>query len=277
MRITATPLVLAWKTILTLFAVVMYMYALGRMKVTVFFFAYFTYWAATANCMYLLLSGWNSWICFLDEPGIVAAWCIHCTWRPMWLLFEIATHSGLGSAVGMWGAIAYFGGIEELKQGKPLDASDIVWHGLMLILTMVDGVAFNNIEFRWAHWSGVLLPLAIVYILWTVIHAYAIGENPELSSDDDEFNDDAIYAIIAWKEDWVSSLLICLISFFGLGFLGFGFLRLVSSRIRSILRRGSQQGMYVWMGVSNHPVVVSIPSFSNESLDEGEKQVTTYA
>ena len=80
-------------------------------------------------------------------------------------------------------------------------------HGGLLLLVLIDATMVNRIPYRLQHYWGVLL-VEITYLLWTVIHGLATDlGNPNRSDNDPETNDDTIYGVLDWENDWQTALI----------------------------------------------------------------------
>ena len=69
------------------------------------------------------------------------------------------------------------------------------------ITTILDGLFINRIPIRLKHYPAIAI-MAILYILWTVIHGYVIIKNPDADFDG------GIYEAIMWKENFIGCIVL---------------------------------------------------------------------
>ena len=164
-----------------------------------FVLAYFTNWGVTFVCIYFILNTLNT-VCASRtlQPTSKNA-SVGCRIRITWLMYAIGVHSTAGATFFYWVFL--------------FDPSDPDWtftnlsaHGGLLLLMIIDGMFVNRIPLRWQHWYVVLL-INIAYVGWTLIHAFLLDVgNPYNEDNDPETNDDAIYDVVVWKDDWKAAL-----------------------------------------------------------------------
>lgn len=84
----------------------------------------------------------------------------------------------------------------------------VMVHGGAAILIMIDAFILSRIPLRMKQF--ILSELfAILYILWTVVHAYSGLGNPYVDTDEDK-TDDAIYSTLAWKNNTTTAAIVSL-------------------------------------------------------------------
>eukprot|EP00977_Amphora_coffeiformis_P017456 scaffold5715_cov166-Amphora_coffeaeformis.AAC.2 len=152
-----------------------------------FTLAYLTNWGMTFVTLYFVMSIWNTASALRDpclsKSNNIVRWRIRITW----FLFALATHTILAATILFW-PIVYD------PQIFPLDFITFSAHGLLFVLTTIDGIWVNHIPLRFQMWYGVLV-VDMAYVGWTIIHSFAtdIG-NPATPESD------AIYPdILDWK------------------------------------------------------------------------------
>jgi hypothetical protein len=193
--------------------------------------AYFTNWANLASSLYSITSVWNSAIyrvgsttcapqpaTLLADTRTTPGFCI----RLEWVLFELAAHLGAMASLFVWSLL--FDPDIHIR----FRFLDITTHGGLFVLVLIDGFLVNRIPLRWMHYFGVILPIEMLYSLWTYIHYAADIGNPWVN--DTAGNDDAIYTVeIWWDDDWELTLAYNVVLVFVLGPLVFGLLWCISN------------------------------------------------
>lgn len=186
-----------------------------------YFFIYLSYWAVTIALAYMVLSLSNSihpvTANELNEGNHVTSTRILLTW----VVFEITIMMGWTASILFW-LLLYDGGTPNF------DA--VINHGVIAILTSIDGFVVNRIPIRLPHWLGFMVPFEILYLLWTVIYAFAGISNPDYMDDDTLTNNELVYTVLDWKYDWVYCVILSSASVFGLGGLICMMMWIVSSR-----------------------------------------------
>ena len=81
-------------------------------------------------------------------------------------------------------------------------------HGGAYILLMIDAFILSRIPLRMRQFILSEM-LAILYVLWTVVHAYSGLGNPYVDTDEDK-TDDAIYSTLAWKNNTTTAAIVSL-------------------------------------------------------------------
>lgn len=90
-------------------------------------------------------------------------------------------------------------------------------HGGLLFLVLIDATIVNRIPYRLQHYWGVLL-VECLYVVWNVIHGLATDlGNPNRSDNDPETNDDTLYPVLDWEDDWQGALMYSCLTVFILG------------------------------------------------------------
>ena len=175
-----------------------------------FYLAYLTYWGLLISALYLLCSTYNTVMASrTPQPPVAAGFIIRTTW----VLATMATHTEACASI-LWWVLIYDAGVTEIT------FYNITPHLIIALVVWFDAFVVNRIPMRWMMWFGFILPLDISWIAWSVIQSYAgIGnpDNADVQGAVDDANDDAIYAALAWKDEWLKSLIISLIAVFGLG------------------------------------------------------------
>lgn len=141
--------------------------------------------------------------------------------RLTWVAFELATVMGWSATILYW-LLIYDGDVPEFDT--------ILKHGVDVFLVSIDGFVVNRIPFRLPHFLGFIVPVEILYLLWTVIYAFAGISNPDYLDDDTLTNNEVIYKVLDWKYDWGKSLILGCVCVFGLGGLICMIMWIISSR-----------------------------------------------
>lgn len=119
----------------------------------------------------------------------------------MWILFELGTHTAAGAALVFWPLVVV------KPENYDIQFNLVANHGLVLLVTLFDGMIVNRIPFRIMHWYLFLLPFDVLYMVWTVIHDMSGIGNPDLNDNDPTTNDDALYRnVLEWQTSWPIAL-----------------------------------------------------------------------
>lgn len=153
---------------------------------SLFFLAYLTNWGIVWTTLYSMLSFFNSIVkCRQPSSGDFVGI------RPAitWLLFEIAAHTQIMVSILYW-AMVY-------KPQWGLGFANIVAHGGLMAVLLLEGQVMNRIPVRWNHFP-IIFGLHLVYLIWTLVHGiYEIGgpdHGQERSDNDDYF----LYDVVDW-------------------------------------------------------------------------------
>jgi hypothetical protein len=90
------------------------------------------------------------------------------------------------------------------QPGEDISYTDVMAHGGVALLILVDGMVLHRIPLRWCHYYIAVLPFQVSYIIWSIYHALGtdIGNPNNLNNDSEEDDDDdAIYRPLNWKKD----------------------------------------------------------------------------
>jgi hypothetical protein len=190
--------VLVWKVLLGALSIFTVFYSMF-LETPYFYFAYFTTWALLCCTFYSLLSILNT-IMAARTIQPTADEAVSCRFRWTWVLLAAGLHSATAASLLVW-------------SGAPLDPhfvlnySMFASHGIIVLLTLVDGLYVNRIPLRWMHYVGCALPMDLTYAAWSCIHAALQIGNPDLGDDDPDTNDDAIYTnVLEWDSNWPTTL-----------------------------------------------------------------------
>jgi len=125
-----------------------------------------------------------------------------------WLLFSFVSHFGFLVALFFW--------IFVFEKGVThLDWEIMCTHTITPLTIFFDGTNVNRIPLRWQHYIGFVIPVELLYVLWTWIqNDVAEIDNPNLPA---EATDDAIYGAYNWKEKGLDPLVFTVIGIFGIG------------------------------------------------------------
>lgn len=154
-----------------------------------FWLAYLTHWGFLATTAYSLMSVLVAIYLAVRPPANTdkleggTGLLIKTTWA----LFALAFPVEVMITILYW-VLEYDGdGVEYVS---------FMVHGGGMVIIVFDGFVLSRIPLRMKQFilSEVF---AVLYILWSAIHAYSGMGNP----DADEGNDDALYATLAWKNN----------------------------------------------------------------------------
>lgn len=153
----------------------------------IFWLAYLTNWNVTISTVYLMLSFFNS-IIPVAAPT-VGQTVVGRRVKFTWITFTIAANIGVLLTLAFW-TLVYDGG---------MTLATLFPHGIIQIAVLLDGFGINAIPIRLRHYLEIILPFAIIYMVWSYAHsALGIG-NPDTEDEDPETNDDLIYEVLDWK------------------------------------------------------------------------------
>lgn len=161
-----------------------------------FWLAYLTHWGITFTAAYMLMSV-ISFVYLAKRPpenqggvGLLVkiTWALCATAIPMELMITI-----------LFWILEFDGTVRYVS---------VMVHGGAAILIMIDAFILSRIPLRMKQF--ILSELfAILYILWTVVHAYSGLGNPYVDTDEDK-TDDAIYSTLAWKNNTTTAAIVSL-------------------------------------------------------------------
>ena len=190
-----------FKFLLTAGALGILAYCFAENDDKLFFFSKFTYIALIIQCMYHLLSFFNSTCPTLRQPEEEAP--VRGRAKLTWWFFNMSLHASIIAAILFWAM--------DYEKGDKITLAKILPHGPTVFLVVCDGFWVNRIPIRLFHWWSAVLPLHLAYTAWTILHAYLNIGNPTTSDNDPDTNDDAIYSKVVWKDDFVDTLVLFLI------------------------------------------------------------------
>lgn len=218
--ITNKILILLWKTLELSIAILSVVLGFIYGAKPGFYFAYLTHWSVLFCTTYLLMNWINSSVaCYnfiyhndhIVEPNDHKFRLINSRLKFTWIMFELGSHTAAGATILFW--------LLEILSFQSIDYNMVMNHGGVLLITLFDGMVVNRIPYRAMHWYLFLLPIDVLYILWTVIHAYCtdIG-NPDSLENDPQANDNAIYPVVLeWNETWIIAFSTSIIIVFVIG------------------------------------------------------------
>ena len=120
--------------------------------------------------------------------------------RLTWILFTIAAHVEILLTLLYW-VLVHQPGVTTLRY------TTITNHGVICVLVWIDGLVLNRIPIRMKHWMGAALPFELAFVVWSILHAKIFP------------NDEALYNVLDWNENWEAALMYSVISVLPLGFL----------------------------------------------------------
>lgn len=173
--------------------------------------AYMTMWGVLCCVLYLMLSALNT--VFSERTGQPQP-SASIRIRTTWVLFELGVHLSVLASVG------FFLFLFDDDIPSPLaylTYFDLSTHVGIALVVLVDGLWINRIPFRFQHYFGIILPVEVLYVVWTYIHTLAKVGNPDADGAS------SIYPnILEWTgEEWPKTLILAAIIVFGVGPLSF--------------------------------------------------------
>lgn len=173
-----------------------------------FYFAYFTNVSLFLLVVYQLLSFLSSMFpSRIQQPRERVTGLAKWTW----IFFVAGVHGQFMASLLYW--LTVF-----VPHETEMTYLAVVPHGVVMFLSLIDGLVLNRIPLRLSHWWGMILPVEVFYLIWTILHwKFDVG-NPNEMDEDASTNDDAIYSVLVWGEDdWVSSTKLSILVVFVLG------------------------------------------------------------
>jgi hypothetical protein len=120
--------------------------------------------------------------------------------KSTWALLAIAAPAQVMITILFW-ALEFKGTISYVS---------LMVHGIVMVLIMIDGFILSRIPLRMKQFV-LFESFSVVYVLWTVIHAYSGIGNPYAEGDTPTQDDDAIYSSLAWKNDAAGAAILSVI------------------------------------------------------------------
>ena len=156
-----------------------------------FWLAYLTHWSLVISVAYALVSCFNT-IVPVAQP-VTSTSPVGFRLSLMWVLFQVAAHSELLITTLYWSLISERG-------SEDFNLNNLLIHGGVSLAVLVEGLVANRIPVRLRHFWFVCILYAL-YLVWTLFHSllFDIG-NPDISDEDLETNDDAIYSVLDWVD-----------------------------------------------------------------------------
>lgn len=157
----------------------------------VFYLAYLTHWSLIVTIAYLF----TSWLQTVQTITAKADTTTTVTFfhKITWALFALAAPAEVVVAIGYWG-------LEWDGSSTAFFYRNLMVHGLVIGIVLVDGLLLNRIPLRVRH-VGLNAAYFTLYFIWTLIHALAGIGNPTTPEEDD-----TLYTALQWKSDPVSTL-----------------------------------------------------------------------
>ena len=174
-----------------------------------FYLAFLTHWTVVFCAIYFLLSLWNT-IMAERTPQVVS---LRIKWT--WVMAQVAATLEAVVVFNYWYQLHDWD-----EPTDNLTFLNLSAHGGLAIWVWINVLYVDQIPFRWMHWWCYVFPIASLWILWSVLHAF-VGDigNPtrDGSSGDPDTNDDLIYDFLDWRNDWEEALIMIVINLFAVG------------------------------------------------------------
>ena len=154
-----------------------------------FWMAWYTNWSVVTVMLYQVCSLLCTLLHKQTNKQNVTLWV-----KLTWVTYPLAAVPAMAAAVLYW-LFVYDGG----EDGAGPTALDVIKHGVLAMLVLLDGLFINYIPVRVKHlWLVVIFN--VLYIIWNVIHSFTDIGNPLENDNDPNTDDDAIYEVLNWKE-----------------------------------------------------------------------------
>ena len=160
-----------------------------------YYLIYLTNWCHIFTVLYTCLSCLIS----LSPAGLLTktmngASTVHSSFvfRFTWGLYSAVATIQMAVALLFW-LVEY-----KVETGCP-PYSSLMKHGGFMILVLMEGLVLNSVPIRAKH---IVFPsaVAILYLIWTVVHDFLDIGNPFRDDSNPATDDDAIYVVINWRQ-----------------------------------------------------------------------------
>lgn len=155
-----------------------------------FWMAYLTHWGLVVTAAYALMSVFVAAYFAMrppENPGAPEGGKLLLV-KITWALFAIALPGEIVITILFW-VLEFDGTVRYVS---------VMVHGGALVLVAIDGFLLSRIPLRMKQFF-LYESFSVIYILWSVIHAYSGIGNPY--NDGVDKTDDAIYDSLAWKNN----------------------------------------------------------------------------
>ena len=191
-----------------------------------FYLSYLTHWALLISEIYIVLSLVTTLLPITTEQpvrGMPPNSMVKLTWA----FFSLASTMEAFVTLLYW----YL----EYQPGMEVGYFGYMKHGGVCVIILLEGLLVNRVPMRMHHIRYPII-VATIYITWNIIHGLwtDIG-NPNSTGDDnqdDEADDDAIYASLNWEERPLYAAIVSFLSIFVLTPLLFTAVYLLSLPLR---------------------------------------------
>ena len=167
-----------------------------------FWLAYLTHWSLVLAAAYILMS---------TLSAVYLATCSHSKCAEFkggtGVLINI-TWALLAAAAPMEVTVTILYWVLEFE--GTFSYVSIMTHGGVMILVMIDGFVLSRVPLRMKQFVF-FESFALVYCVWTLIHAYSGMGNPYAEGDEPTESDDAIYDSIAWKNNMKPTVILIVV------------------------------------------------------------------
>jgi len=184
--------VIAFKFITVCLSISGFVLAIARQSVPGFYPAYLTFWGVVYGIIYLS-SSFTLAVKATSSPE--DSRLIKFTWA----FFLVPAVHGMIIAPMYW---------IFLWTPGPVEYSNVMMHGGVAALVLIDGLIINKTPVRIKH-AVIVLMFALLWLFWSILQNAVIQYNP--GQDDD---DDALYDIMKWREETVKSIILASIVVF---------------------------------------------------------------
>jgi hypothetical protein len=264
-------LIISWKVLL--FATTTLTIVLGCLNVArpAFYLAYLTHWSMTFCGLYVTINLINC-LCFNSIQQPSSDDTVPVQIKITWFLFQLASHTAAGAAFVFWP-------IRHLM-GMPLSYNIIMNHGGIVSLVLFDGLYINRIPYRIMHWYTMVLPIQLLYVVWSLIHDLVtdIGNPDRYHPDDPYSNDDALYpSVLEWNTPkWPVALITSFSIIFVLGpaiLLGFWYISIYPLPLSNNFGTVSYTRLRYYMYATNHIPLCTEEQLNDDDDDEQHEQL----
>ncbi|KAL3774702.1 hypothetical protein ACHAW5_003774 [Stephanodiscus triporus] len=169
-----------------------------------FWLAYLTNWVIVVCSAYAILSAVSAVYLAIRPPASSAELEVGAgiLIKSTWALLAIAAPAQVVVTILYWTLL--FDADDDVTYVK------LMLHGIVMVLIMIDGFILSRIPLRMKQFI-LFESFAIVYVLWTVVHAYSGIGNPYADGETPTQDDDAIYSSLAWKNNTAGAAILSVI------------------------------------------------------------------
>lgn len=197
------PLSIGVKVVVTGVTVGIFAYAWTQSRYPPLLMGFLTQWAYATLCLYTCLSLFNSLWGVVEKNDTVRT-TASLRVRAQWVLFELGLHLTVLASGGFYAFLLELGDIKFI---------DIAQHGGVAPLILLEGLVVNRIPIHMTHYVGIVIPVELLYVLWSYIHSLTDIGNPGISTSDSLYP-----GLLEWTSElWTTTIFLAVLIAFVFG------------------------------------------------------------